>query len=98
MFDVELALAEAGSKSHTIILRRDYQEFRALHLALDNLITSSKVRITFLTEYGFELCRVKTPEGVHKLSPLPSHNRRMSPCQLCHNMWRVQRTPKWLKR
>ncbi|EWM22485.1 conserved unknown protein [Nannochloropsis gaditana] len=46
MFDVELALAEAGSKSHTIILRRDYQEFRALHLALDNLITSSKKDVT----------------------------------------------------
>jgi hypothetical protein len=42
MFDIELSLP--GSSSHTVILRRDYQEFRALHLALTNLLTSSKVR------------------------------------------------------
>lgn len=42
MFDIELSLP--GSSSHTIILRRDYQEFRVLHLALTNLLTSSKVR------------------------------------------------------
>lgn len=44
MFDIELSLP--GSSSHTVILRRDYQEFRALHLALTNLLTSSKVRFS----------------------------------------------------
>lgn len=46
MFDVELGLAEEGSQGghNTVILRRDYQEFRVLHLALTNLWTSSNVR------------------------------------------------------
>lgn len=55
MFDVELSLVgdstseEAGrlEANSTIILRRDYQEFRALHQALSSM-TAAKVTISLL--------------------------------------------------
>lgn len=53
MFDVELTLFEEDdsfgpvaikeSKANVLVLRRDYQEFRALHHALGNVGTSGKV-------------------------------------------------------
>jgi hypothetical protein len=51
MFDIELSLVvdapedpeERQGPHSTVILRRDYQEFRALHLGLANLASNGKV-------------------------------------------------------